>query len=253
MSGGRQRQRRIVAPNLNERISEAVWNESCEQAQEMLDYLSKRPGSQTLSGLRCLAINVLGQAGCGQAQPWLPELPIHSKEELNGRAGYFSAMALITDMLPEAAFLPHKLLQMSFMPLARQALGRHLEKIGQYTKDMLNDERKAAKHESGPRNNFLSSLVQFSDQGTDTKPGLTLSEEEISGNLFVFSVAGFDTTANTMGYAVCLLAAYPEWQDWVREELATLPDISQWKYEETFPKCQRTLAIMVCFRHFQFD
>lgn len=249
----RQRQRRIVAPNLNERISEAVWNESCEQAQEMLDYLSQRPGSQTLSGLRCLAINVLGQAGYGQAQPWLPELPIHSKKELNGRAGYFSAMALITDMLPDAAFLPHKFLQMSFMPLARQALGHHLERIGQYTKDMLNDERKAAEHESGPRNNFLSSLVQFSDQGTDAKPALTLSEDEISGNLFVFSVAGFDTTANTMGYAVCLLATYPEWQDWVREELAALPDISQWKYEETFPKCQRTLAIMVCFHRFQFD
>ncbi|KAJ5624107.1 hypothetical protein N7510_000416 [Penicillium lagena] len=246
-----QRQRRIVAPNLNERISEAVWNESCEQAQEMLDYLSKRPGSQTLSGLRCLAINVLGQAGYGQAQPWLPELPIHSKEELNGRAGYFSAMSLITDMLPYAALLPHKLLRMSFMPLARQALGRHLEKINQYTKDMLDDERKAAKYESGPRNNFLNSLVQFSDQGTDTKPALTMSEDEISGNLFIFSVAGFDTTANTMGYAVCLLAAYPEWQHWVREELAALPDISQWKYEETFPKCQRTLAVMFeTLRHF---
>ncbi|KAJ5623763.1 hypothetical protein N7510_000072 [Penicillium lagena] len=246
-----QRQRRIVAPNLNERISEAVWNESCEQSQEMLDYLAKRPGSQTLSGLRCLAINVLGRAGYGQAQPWLPELPVHSKEELNGRAGYFTAMALITEMLPDAAFLPHKLLQMSFMPLARQALGRHLEKISQYTKDMLNDERKAARHESGPRNNFLGSLVQFSDQDTGAKSSLTLSEEEISGNLFIFSVAGFDTTANTMGYAVCLLAAYPEWQDWLREELAALPEISQWKYEGTFPKCRRTLAVMFeTLRHF---
>jgi hypothetical protein len=49
-----------------------------------------------------------------------------------------------------------------------------------------------------------------------------------------------------MGYTVTLLAAYPEWQDWIREELQTLPEHpSTWRYEEIYSKCRRTLAVMV--------
>lgn len=96
-------------------------------------------------------------------------------------------------------------------------------------------------------------LVQLSDQGkTKGGSGLSLTEDEISGNLFVFSAAGFDTTANTMGYAVTLLTAYPEWQDWIREELQSLePDNSKWEYKEVFPKCQRVLAVMVSLFYLQ--
>jgi len=90
--------------------------------------------------------------------------------------------------------------------------------------------------------------VQLSDQGkSGSSSGLSLTEDEIKGNLFTFSAAGFDTTANTMGYAVTLLAAYPQWQAWIREELQSLDlDSSKWQYKETFPKCQRMLAVMVC-------
>ena len=49
-----------------------------------------------------------------------------------------------------------------------------------------------------------------------------------------------------MGYAVILLALHPEWQDWVREELQVLDeDPSAWAYEDVFPRCRRTLALMV--------
>jgi cytochrome P450 len=73
-----------------------------------------------------------------------------------------------------------------------------------------------------------------------------LSDQEISGNLFIFTVAGFEATANTMGYAVLFLAAYPAWQDWIREELGHLPaDPLAWKYDEVFPRSKRVLAVMV--------
>jgi len=150
-------------------------------------------------------------------------------------------------MLLEAAFLPSKLLKLPIMPTSLQLLGEAVENLPQFTKDMLNQERKASSQLSGSRNNLLSMLVQLSDQGKrEGGSGLSLTEDEIRGNLFLFSAAGFDTTANTMGYAVTLLAAYPEWQDWIREELQSLDlDISKWEYKEIFPKCQRVLAVMV--------
>jgi cytochrome P450 len=77
-----------------------------------------------------------------------------------------------------------------------------------------------------------------------SKSSTFLSEEEIAGNLFAFTVAGFDTTANTLVYALLALAIWPEWQEWVFEEMGERDsDVS---YEELFPRLVRCRALMVC-------
>ncbi len=243
----RQRQRRILAPIFNEQISESVWKESCRQARAMLDYLEKHPGGKTLDGLHNVAINVLGHAGYGQSQDWFPEPYKLTGNIQNGELSYFNAIGLITLMLIEAAFLPPKFLKLPIMSPAHRLLGKAMEDLPRIAKDLLDSERKSAKQGSAPRVNLLSMLVRLSDQGKrGDNSGLFLTEDEIRGNLFTFSAAGFDTTANTMGYAVTLLAAYPEWQDWIREELESFDqDGSRWEYEAIFPKCRRVLALMV--------
>ena len=216
----------------------------------MLEYLENHPGGETLEGLHNVAINVIGYAGYGQSHPWSPEpykdaTNLH-KEELS----YFNAIGLITILLLEAAFLPPKFLKMPFMSPAHRLLGRAMEELPGISIDLLDSERQAANKGSGPRNNLLSMLVRLSDEGkSEGNSGLSLTEDEIRGNLFTFSAAGFDTTANTMGYAVTLLAVYPEWQEWVQEELKTFDvDSSKWGYEATFPKLKRVLAVMVSSR-----
>lgn len=213
----------------------------------MIEYLVDHPGGQTLESLRCIAINVIGRAGFGQNQPWSPYVQGVTTDSKGGRAAYFGALSLLTSKILEAALISPKVLKLSFMPLTLRVLGREMERIPQYVKDMLQEERKIVEKASAPRSNFLSMLVQLSDKEKTLGPyGASLTEAEISGNIFLFGTAGFDTTANTMGYAVILLAAYPEWQDWIREELHDLgPDLTTGKYEEVFPKCQRLLALMV--------
>ena len=77
---------------------------------------------------------------------------------------------------------------------------------------------------------------------------LYLTEDEIVGNLFIFTAAGFDTTANTLGFAVAFLAAFPQWQTWMQEEIdhvfAKAGDSRD--YATLFPKLPRCLAVMVC-------
>jgi hypothetical protein len=213
----------------------------------MLDYLEKNPGDKTVDGLRNLAINVLGHSCYGHNKSWSPESYNPANNLQNEGQSYFQAISLVTVMILEAAFLPSKLLKLPIMPRSLRLLGEAMENLPQYTQDLLDQERQAASQGCGSRNNLLSMLVQLSDQGQrEGGSGLSLSDDEIRGNLFLFSAAGFDTTANTMGYAVTLLAVYPEWQDWIREELQSLDlDISRWEYKETFPKCQRVLAVMV--------
>ncbi|KAK0940387.1 hypothetical protein LTR91_027204, partial [Friedmanniomyces endolithicus] len=69
------------------------------------------------------------------------------------------------------------------------------------------------------------------------------------GNLFVFGAAGFDTTANTLSYALVLLARYPAWQAWLVEEVdrifpAQPTSEQQLEYSAVFPQATRTLAFM---------
>ena len=97
---------------------------------------------------------------------------------------------------------------------------------------------------------MMSTLVRLSDsakKGEDiNSKSQNLSEEEILGNLFQFTAAGFDTTANTMAYAITILATEPEWQDWIIEEIDNvLIDEHDNSYTKTFPKLSRCLALMV--------
>ncbi|KIW01468.1 uncharacterized protein PV09_07225 [Verruconis gallopava] len=239
-----QRQRRVIAPNLNERISKSVWDESCHQAAKMSDYLVRNSGNKTIDGLRNIAINVLGRSSYGQNQEWTPDEPVDTSD-IHQELTYFKSISLVTSMLLPAAFIPPILMDLWFLPTALRLLGRGLKMLPKLTSELLENERRVAEVDQVPRNNLLSQMVQLSDHSKASKSGLTLTEEEIHGNLFLFSAAGFDTTANTMGYGVTLLAAYPEWQDWMREDYHGLDsDPSSWVYEDIFPRCKRTLAVM---------
>jgi cytochrome P450 len=73
-----------------------------------------------------------------------------------------------------------------------------------------------------------------------------LTDDEIRGNIFIFNVAGHDTTANTLAYAFALLAINPEIQRWVMEEIDQYfhGDNSP-NYEGTYPQLKRIMAVMV--------
>ncbi|KUL90560.1 hypothetical protein ZTR_00393 [Talaromyces verruculosus] len=213
----RQRQRRIIAPHLNESIMATVWKESCLQAKSMIDYLVRHPGGETLDDLRSVAINVLGSAAYGYSRPWSPgfaeSLNNGNNDDKNwgtGRIAYFKTIALVVDSFLAAVLIPNRIKKLPFMPEWLQFIGRQMERVPQYVKEIF-----------------------------DAHQNTTKSPEPEVGK-------GFDTTANTMGYAVMLLAAYPEYQDWIREELCALEDadVPVEEYEKGFALCPRILAVM---------
>jgi len=77
-----------------------------------------------------------------------------------------------------------------------------------------------------------------------------LSSEELTGNLFIFTLAGQETTAQTLNFAFLMLALNPEAQEWVFANVdAVLKDqprnTSEWKYPEVFPRLLAPLCLMV--------
>jgi hypothetical protein len=200
----------------------------------------------TIEGLRTIAINVLGSAGYGTPQSWKQESvtppPGH-------RLTYMDAVAEVVNNLVSVALVSPKVLCAPFMSEGIRRIGYAVTEFPSHIEKLLEKERSIA----GPtRNNLMSVLVRLSDSeksqetSMPTKASLYLSENEIRGNLFIFTVAGYETTANTMAYAITTLAMRPDLQDWIGEEIdQALQEHDPADYEKIFPALKRCLAIMV--------
>lgn len=95
------------------------------------------------------------------------------------------------------------------------------------------------------RENLLNALIRSSLRA---EKGQSLTQDEIFGNMFVFNFAGHDTTANALAYAFVLLAAHPEVQSWISEEIRYVcggTETFALDYRQTFPKLKRCLAVLV--------
>lgn len=258
------KQRRLIAPQINEQYSRIVFDESQRQAGEMLDHIAKLPDKvteDTLAGLRRIAINVLVAAGYGMSQPWdEASEEMNEADDLQPRMKYIQATRLIIHQFLEAILLPPSLVTLPIFPSSLRRMGKAVRELPNDVKDMLAYERKrlGRRQAEGKRSNFLETLLkqQIYDDVIKANGGSTaheqlLSEEEISGNLFGFTIAGFETTANTLGFAVVLLAAMPEWQEWLFEEIDEVfegRDKDDLIYSEIYPRLTRCLAVMVCVR-----
>jgi cytochrome P450 len=152
---------------------------------------------------------------------------------------------ILTSIIPVSSefllnLLPEKVTSIKF---AAAEFRRNLREI-------IEEERTFLKTKTNQRDNLMSALVHASDlEGTQGDRKKPLTEEEIYGNLFIYSFAGHDTTANTMTYTVALLASDRRMQSWIKEEIHSVigkeSDPESWEYEKLFPQLKRCLAVMV--------
>lgn len=245
-----RRHRRVVAPSLNERIMNAVWDESAVQASDMLDehrQLKDEPeGAQNVVELmKKITINVIGFIGFGVQRPY--------KETTNIAPPGFqmtfnSAMNVLARWFFLAPAAPESVLEYSMVPkffkkigLARQQFQKHLDRI-------ISEER----HASTTHNTILATLVRLSDASREevdqkqSKTALYFTDPEVSGTLYAFTLAGFETTANTLTFCLLRFVLEPEWQDWIAENIDEVqkshPNLD---YASSFPLLTRLRAVMV--------
>lgn len=67
-------------------------------------------------------------------------------------------------------------------------------------------------------------LVHALIAATDPETGLSLSDDDISNDLLIFMLAGHDTTATALTYALWVLGHHPDVQDRVAAEAAAIGD-----------------------------
>ncbi|KAI0052197.1 cytochrome P450 [Auriscalpium vulgare] len=93
---------------------------------------------------------------------------------------------------------------------------------------------------------ILQSLVQANMQQEGDAKALT--DDELLSNIFVFLLAGHETSAHSLSFAIVLLALYPEVQQKVYDEAAKVwpgsapvPHLTS-AFKDDFPKFEYTLA-----------
>lgn len=282
-----ERHRRVTVPPFNERVSETVWEESGRQgAGARAKWLEKSSTSSeaestseseervvrsTQDDTTRIAFNVLSAAGYGitfdfddvEGQSGLSEADRAAGHKMSYRDSLFMLLnnffSLVLYQIGRRAGWPVAAMwgQVKEIAIAKQ-------EYEWYMRDMLKAEREkiaggtqsVPTTKGGPveKENLMSVLIRNSDEGSDgarlsktEKAVPVLSDDEVYGNLFIYNLAGHDTTAGALNYAVALLAARPKWQEWLAEEIDIVlkEDQSGLKYSTVFPKLHRCLALMV--------
>lgn len=238
-------QRKIALHCFNEQNNEFVWREALTLARDMRNYWTTKSSVDTAAAdLRTLSLHVLSRAGFGKSFKF--ESQEDQRKSSSGVAGnYKKALETIlencilifglgTDFLSKP-WLPRKWREVHAACVSFQA---HMT--------TTYEEEKAAYASGRPTDATLMQAMIRASQA-DAKDGGGLTEAEIYGNMFVFNFAGHDTSAHTLTFAMFFLAAHPQAQDWVGEEIQrVLGDrpLDAWDYRADFPRLKRCLAVL---------
>lgn len=263
-----ERHRRITVPPFNEQVSEGVWDEAGRQAVAVKAMWMKeqKDGVRSMQeDFTKIALHVLTRAGFGLAYDFGGREEGKTEQALaeGHKVSYREALLMLLSNMPYVVLL--RLIQKSQWPswatwgTVRNVVDAHRE-FSTYLTKMVDDEKTKIREGESDRANLMSVLVRSSEKAREVEdaasdkgtPGVAipgLTDQEMYGNLFMYSAAGHETTASTMAFALMIMATRPELQDWVAEEIEQVigtGDEQDMVYDQVFPRLPRCLALMVC-------
>ncbi|KAI1323636.1 cytochrome P450 [Xylariaceae sp. FL0255] len=231
-------QRRIATRCFNEQNNEVVWTETIGIAHDMLRYWSGIPSIVTVADdLRTLSLHVLSRAAFGQSFKFEP----HDKTA-SPSANYKSSLQYILENCVLILAFGTKFISYPWLPQRFRLVHEAWVTFRAYMTEVYEKEKKALLNDETSDPNLLTMLIRESQ-----KESGALTENEVYGNMYAFSFAGHDTTANTFTFAVYFLSAHPDVQDWLSEEIQVVfgdRDPSTWDYHADFPRLRRCLSVM---------
>ncbi|KAF1828349.1 cytochrome P450 [Decorospora gaudefroyi] len=246
-----QKHRKITAVTFTERNNELVWSSSLEQGQGMLRYWLERspqPIRSVADDCKTFTLNVLA------ASLFSKPYPFEGQEEMKARHTSIenpsdddshqyrdSFSRILRGIILIAIFGGETLKTSSWMPKSWNQVGQAVQDFRSYVMTMIDEEREAVRHNRSTRKDLVSALVRAS---LAQKNEACISEQDIISNTFVYGFAGNDTTAITLAHTIMNLAAHPETQDWIREEIWDHCHDDTWPYA-TWSKLVRCQAVVM--------
>ncbi|KAL4940224.1 hypothetical protein BDV06DRAFT_224278 [Aspergillus oleicola] len=263
---------RSTAPAFNDKNNALVWTESIRQAREMAQYWSKYYSTDssfkssfvlpdTREDILKFSLNVICSAGFGVKLPFksASEGRSDDAEDLFRDAGipargyrftfrgvmeYMNrsmiSVFVANGVLPK--WIPHSLL-----PFFKKDFDAHGD-LGNYLHALVRD----AEASQSETHNLLERVVRSrrEEQNASDKRNPGLTDAEILGNVYIFSIAGHETTATTLRFTLVLLALHNDVQEELHQELRAIlsdesSDPADWDYATVYPRLISPLCIML--------
>ena len=247
----------IDVSQIQHSVNTMVWKESLQQTDEMLEYWkSLRTITTTYQDIKILTMHVLTYIVFGTSYSFLDA--VDSKES-TASIPYRNAIVTLIENIFLVLAVRQWILRLPIAPQAWRKVGYAIADIKQYIR--VSVEREKSLFQSGlpTQVSLLSSLALSSlrqlplakvESRADSRlePLQGVSESDILGNMFTITFAGHETTGNTVSYCIFYLAAFPQWQKWIVEEIkevfADQPSCN-WEYEKSYSRLKRCQAVLV--------
>lgn len=265
-----RRHRKVTAAAFTERANRLAWAEALRQAGQVLEcWIGAGPAGVKTTPRDCkaVALNVLISAGFGRSRSFVTndkedeEAEEHEgqkgkadgviAQQRHGRTtplmGYHSSLRLILENIIFVYLLGPERLSRATWPAGLARLGAAFTSFHKHMKGDFETALVGIKEKGSTEGTLMSNLVRAYVE-SDRASGFGISEREVFGNMFAYNFSGHDTTARSLNFTFYLLAAHPEVQDWVREEIRHVFDkdetVSPAGYD-LIPKLNRCMALMV--------
>lgn len=244
-----QRHRKLAAYGFKESISHTVWEESLRQGVEICtDWSSKSEVLMSKVGrdFGIVAMNVLSASGFGKRYDFGDDAGLQ-KPDPGHQLSYGQALRTILDNILATVLFDSLVAPDWLLPGKLRELKLATKELRSYMQEKITEERDNLAAGAGEKANLAAVLVRANEKEKEVKDlsvrGV-LTDSELLGNLFIFGVAGHETTATAFSFSLPLLAANPETQTWVAEEVDNVFGKDQ-EYSRAFPRLVRCMAVMV--------
>ncbi|KDN33645.1 hypothetical protein RSAG8_13264, partial [Rhizoctonia solani AG-8 WAC10335] len=211
-----KRQRRIAAPAFSDKNNRLVWDTAKQFVEQMIDIWGSKRSTIVHDVNEELALPlslcVIAKAGFGQdISVGADVIPTGHKLTFKDALSTASKTMHLPLMLPSWAWGLRK-----HWSHAKQA---H-DELRLYLREMIRTRRELKEQQM---QELLEDKYDLFNQlvcARDAKD--VLSEDELIGNVFIFLIAGHETTAHTFAIILDLLALYPEVQEKLAKQLREL-------------------------------
>ncbi|KAI1389972.1 cytochrome P450 [Hypoxylon trugodes] len=253
--------RKITSASFNEKNASLVFKESISQTQGLInlwlgpDGLGNKTFRTIEQDTASLMLNIIANIGFGLKILWPgqefpadadPRLAKYATQEApEGHSmSFVNALALTLQYLILLMVAPKWLLKIVPSKRAKEALeaeSNFVKYLNEFLQEKIEDVRTGNSTEEGL--DIMGSLVRTSYGEEAAKAAKSdkkgpriarLSDSEIIGNAFVNIVAGHESTANVLHFALLELATHPASQRRLQKELDSIlgsADPTTWDYE----------------------
>jgi cytochrome P450 len=214
-----------------------------------------------------LTLNIICSSGFGVKLPYKPALQVSAadaadlfKDTVTPPPGFtftfrsvmeymnrsISSVFFANGILPK--WIPHAL-----MPFFKKDFAAHKD-LETYLHALVDNAERSEEETHNLLDRLVRSRREEQEVTSKRNPGLT--DAEVLGNVYIFSLAGHETTATTLRFALVLLAMHQDVQEELFAETRKvigdeLDDPADWDYASLFPRLVTPLCIMVGPRHLE--